>query len=195
MENGLCMARHPSGSRTEGVKPDDAASILALRLLVARAANKDSLAWWDDDSLTPHASFLLERLFPMAPALAARNLALEAALARHQAACPVGDGAVHLYRLEADNSDQLAVRGIPLLTVPVPADPISSIDALRLNLLAMLGKPVAYRVVRRTETHGLQIEIPPLPAGGPPLLHRARALAWAYVEGKPNQPVFPFVVE
>jgi hypothetical protein len=189
------MARRPPGSRTEALSPGDATSILALRLLVARAANKDSLVWWDDDSLTSHASFLLERLFPMAPALAARNLALEAALARHQAACPVCDGAVHLYRLEADNSDQLAVRGIPLLTVPVPDDPISSTDALRLNLLAMLGKPVAYRVVRHTETQGLQIETPPSPAGIPALLHRARALAWAYLEGKPSQPVFPFVVE
>jgi hypothetical protein len=180
---------------TGSMTPEDARIILSLRLLVARAANKDSLAWWDDESLTSHASFVLERLFPMAPALAARNLALSAALARHQAACPANGGIVHLFRLDPDSKDKLALRRIPLLAIPVPDHPITTMDALRRYLWELAGKPAPYTVVRQTDMHGLHIEIPPGPADVSPLLHRARTLAWAYLEGAPGQPVFPFCLE
>jgi hypothetical protein len=171
---------------------EDARIILSLRLLIARAANKDSLAWWDDESLTPHAGFVLERLFPMAPPLAARSLALSAALARHQAACAPHDGALHLYRLDPDNQDKLALRFAPLLPIPMPDEPITTIDTLRGLLLNLAGESVRYVVLRRTNTHGLQIEIPPGALGTSPMLHRAKTLAWAYLEGEPGQPVFPF---
>jgi hypothetical protein len=174
---------------------DDGLAILRLRLLLARAANKDSLAWWDDESLTPHAGFLLERIFPMAPALAARSLALSAALARHEAACAAQAGALHLYRLDADNQDKLALRFEPLLPIPVPDEPIPSTEALKQHLLGLLAEAAPYTIVRRTEAGGLQIKIPLAPSGVSPLLHRARTLAWAYLEGAPNQPVFPFHME
>jgi hypothetical protein len=177
------------------ITTEEANTILSLRLLVARAANKDSLAWWDDESLTPHAGFLWERLFPMAPPLAARSLALSAALARHQAACSANEKALHLYRLDADNQDKLALRFAPLLPITAPDEPITTIDALRQYLLDLVGEPVPYNVVRRTNAHGLQIEIPASPPGVSPLLHRAKTLAWAYLEGAPGQPVFPFCVE
>ncbi|MBC7252114.1 MAG: BrxE family protein [Anaerolineae bacterium] len=172
---------------------EDTHLVLSLRLLIARAANRDSLAWWDDESLTLHASFLLERIFPMAPPLAARSLALSAALARHQAACP--GQALHLYHLDVDNQDGLALRFAPLLPIPVPVEPITTMDALRQHLLNLIGEPAIYTVVRRTSAHGLQIEIVPTPAGVSPLLHRAQTLAWAYLEGTPGQPVFPFCLE
>ncbi|MFZ5915472.1 MAG: BrxE family protein [Chloroflexota bacterium] len=173
----------------------DARTVLNLRLLVARAANKDSLAWWDDESLTPHAGFLLERLFPMAPPLAARSLALNAALARHDAACGVIRNALHLYRLDADSQDRLALRFEALLPIPVPVEPIPSTEGLKQCLLVLLGAPAAYTVVHRTGAGGLQIEIPPVPRGVSPLLHRARTLAWAYLEGAPGQPAIPYFVE
>jgi len=88
------MTRHTSA---DTLTPEEARTILQLRLLVARAANRDSLGWWDDESLTPPAGFLLERIFPTAPPLAARSLALAAALARHQVACPDGGRALYLY--------------------------------------------------------------------------------------------------
>jgi hypothetical protein len=179
----------------ERITPEDARTIFSLRLLVARAANKDSLAWWDDESLTPHAGFLLERLFPMAPPLAARSLALSAALARHQAACSANEKALHLYRLDADNQDKLAMRFVPLLPIPVPNQAITTMDALSQHLLRLLGEPAPYNVVQRTKTDGLQIEIPPSPAGVSSLLHRAKTLAWAYLEGAPGQPIFPFYLE
>ena len=94
------MTRQPQSSANHHETPHAARTILGLRLLLARAANQDSLARWDDESLTTHVGFLLERIFPMAPALAARSLALRAALARHQAACGARDKALHLYRLD-----------------------------------------------------------------------------------------------
>jgi len=50
------MSEHTS---TDNLTPEEMRTILGLRLWVARAANKDSLAWWDDGSLTSHAGFLL----------------------------------------------------------------------------------------------------------------------------------------
>lgn len=173
----------------------DARTILHLRLLIARAANSDSLAWWDDDSFTLDARFVLERIFPFAPALAARSLALHAATARHAAACAAWAGALHLYRLDADNQDRLALRFEPLLCIPVLDDPIPSTGVLKQHLHDLLGEPAAYTVVHRTGAGGLQIEIPPVPRGVSPLLHRARTLAWAYLEGAPGQPAIPYFVE
>jgi hypothetical protein len=180
---------------TDNLTPEEARAVLGLRLLIARAANGDSLAWWDDESLTPHAGFLLERIFPMAPSLAARSLALAAALARHQAACPAHSGALHLYRLDPDNQDELALRFAPLLNVSMPEEPITTLETLRRHLLSLTGKPAPCTVVRETDAHGLQIESPPGPPGVSPMLHRARTLAWAYLEGGPGEPVFPFCLE
>lgn len=173
---------------------DDARVILALRLLIARAANSDSLAWWEDEALTLPGAFVLEKVFPVAPPLAARNLALHAALARHQAACP-GSRALHLYRLDRDNQDGLALRRVSSLSVDIAGSPITSIAALEDTVRALIGGPFRYRALRRTPSNGLEIEIPPPPTGVSPLLHRARSLAWAYLEGAPRAPVFPFCTE
>ena len=189
------MTEKTWGSATKNTAHEDARAILSLQLLLARAANKDSLAWWDDESLTPHAGFLLERIFPMAPALAARSLALAAAAARHRAACAGHEGALHLYRLDLDSQGALALRSVPLLSIPLHQEPIPSIDALKQELLGLLGKPAPYTAVRRTEAGGLQVGIWPTPAGVSALLHRAQTLAWAYLEGAPSEPVFPFCLE
>jgi len=62
------MAQDIAGeARIEAVASTDVQLILRLRLLIVRAANRDSLAWWDDEALTAPAGFLLERLFPVAP--------------------------------------------------------------------------------------------------------------------------------
>lgn len=188
----LFMAKQTS---SDNLTPEESRTLLGLRLLIARAANKDSLAWWDDESLTRHAGFLLERIFPMAPPLGARSLALAAALARHQAAFSASNEALHLYRLDADNRDKLALRFAPLLPVSVPEEPITTMEILRQHLLNLTREPASYTVIRRTGAHGLKVERPPCPAGVSPLLHRARTLAWAYLEGAPEEPVFPFCLE
>lgn len=173
----------------------DAHIILQLRLVIARAAGADSLRWWDDDSFTEPARFVLERTFPVAPPLAARSLSLRAAHERHAAAAPAERNILHLFHLDADGQDRLAVRSIALLDVPVPDHPIASISDLRQALRALRTEPFGYRILRRSGMGALQIEVG-LPAGGmSPIVHRALALAWAYLEGQPGAPVIPYCVE
>lgn len=178
-----------------GVDQGDLHTILRLRLLIGRSANRDSLAWWDDESLTASADFLMQRLFPFAPPLAARSLALYAALARHQNACAGIEGAQHLYRLDADNADGLALRDAALLAVPYPEAPITTMDALQDHLTALLGQPGQFKIIQHRNGGALQIAIPPGPTSVSTMLHRAKSFAWAYLEGAPGQPVFPFVLE
>jgi hypothetical protein len=173
----------------------DARDVLALRLLIARAANSDSLAWWGDDSLTPPAVYVLERLFPIAPPLAARSLALTAAQARHRDAFPKGEDALHLFRLDQDNQDRYDLRLVPLLEVPVSAEPITTMNMLRESLLALVGTPKPYTVLGKSMDYRLQIAVPHEPAGLSPLLHRAQTLAWAYLEGAPGESLLLFVLE
>jgi len=178
---------------TNMLSPGDIQIILSLRLLIARAANTDSLAWWEDDALTPAADFVLARLFPMAPGLAGRSLALQAALTRHNAACP--PGALHLYRLDADNRDRLALRGAHIGSVPLAAAPLTDMDALRDALATLTDGPCPYTVVREGQNRRLLIELPPAPRGITPMVHRAGTLAWAYLGGAPGAPVFPYCLE
>jgi len=177
------------------IPAEDTRLILSLRLLIARAANKDSLAWWDDDSLADHTVFLLDRIFPIAPRLAGRSLALRAAVARHQVAVAAEERALHLFRLDTDNEDELAARQMELATIPMPEQPISTMGELRTQLMELTGEPATFRPVRQTMTRGLLIELPAAPAGVSVWRHRAQALAWAYLEGAHSQPVFPFILE
>lgn len=171
----------------------DARAILQLRLLIARAANKDSLHWWEDDAFSTPARFILDRTFPGVPPLAARSLALRAAVARHQDAC--GPNTLHLYRLDADNLDRLILEFWPLLQIPVPQAPITTLDALRQQLAALTGGPMPYSVVRPGQNGGLQIRVPPPPKTKLPMLHRAQTFAWAFLEGEPGRPVIPYSLE
>jgi hypothetical protein len=172
----------------------DAATILRLRLLIARAANKDSLHWWDDDSLSEAAGFILGRTFPTAPTLAARSLALRAAFARHQAVGGSHGRALHLYRLDPDNADRLVLEFWPLLDIPVRLEPIPTTAVLRQELLAITGQPMPYEVIAATANGGLHITMPkPLPEAT--LLRRAQTLAWAYLEGGQGQPCIPYILE
>jgi hypothetical protein len=181
-------------TEVEGVA-EDIQHILTLRLLIARAGNKDSLAWWDDDSLSSHGRFLLRRIFPVAPQTAARSLALHAALSRHQAAYAAEPNALHLFRLDSDSQDELALRHIVSDSLPVPEEPIDTIEALEANLIQLVGEPRAYKRVRQAANQAILIEIPAAPNGTSLWLHRAQTLAWAYLEGAKGQPVFPYILE
>jgi len=74
--------------------------MLKPRLYIARAAQKDSRRWWEDESLTPSGAFALELRLPAAPIEAGRKLALAAARARHQNAFADDPDAIHLFRLD-----------------------------------------------------------------------------------------------
>jgi hypothetical protein len=173
----------------------DERTILALRLLLARAANADSLAWWEDESLTQPADYVLHRLFPVQPATAARRIALQAAETRHQAALQDESHPLCLYWLDGDNRDRLALRFKSPADVPLPAHRLDSVAALKSALLPLTGGPMAYTVVRQNARGGLLIRPQARPATEGVLLHRAKTLAWAYLEGKPGAPIFPFCLE
>ncbi len=57
--------------------------VLDLRLLIARAGEKDSLAWWDSYALTDQGQWALKRLYPRYAAYAGARLAIEAAVMTH----------------------------------------------------------------------------------------------------------------
>jgi len=89
------------------------AHILDLRLLIARAGERDSLAWWDSHALTEQGQWALSRLYPRYAAYAGARLAIEAASAVHRKA--IGHRpAVTLFGLGADldarGMRQLALR-------------------------------------------------------------------------------------
>jgi hypothetical protein len=57
--------------------------ILDLRLLIARAGEQDSLAWWNSHALTDQGQWALARLYPRYAAHAGARLAIEAAAIVH----------------------------------------------------------------------------------------------------------------
>jgi hypothetical protein len=69
--------------------------LIALHLLLVRAAQKDSLRWWEAESLTQAGGFWVARLFLMDTAETARKLALEAACTRFRMA--FGEDKHHLH--------------------------------------------------------------------------------------------------
>ncbi|GAB4408230.1 MAG: hypothetical protein Kow00123_21260 [Anaerolineales bacterium] len=188
------MGQPAPTAKSDILTPQEAHAILMLRLLIARAAQRDSLAWWDDLALTAEAQFLLDPLFPVSPTVAARSLALRAAASRHRDAYEAMPHALHLYRLATDNRDWLVLRFMLPIHTPAPERPISSIAELRERLTELTSAPMPYTIVHRFNGL-LQIQVPPPPPATSLLLHRARTFAWAYLEGEPGKPVFPYCVE
>ena len=75
--------------------------ILDLRLLIARAGERDSLAWWDSRALTEQGQWALARLYPRYAGHAGARLAIETAAIVH--AKTIGHRpAVTLFGLGAD---------------------------------------------------------------------------------------------
>ena len=168
--------------------------ILQLRLLIARAAQLDSLNWWEDNSLTEAGNYLLERVFVFAKEEAARKLALEAAVRRYQGAFGEQKNMLHLFRLEPTGELDFRLRKIDLASVDIPLDPIPTLDALKQRLLTLIGEPPAYKVIIERGSHQLEIRLRSDKAKQD-LVHLAQAFAWASLESKPGHPVFPYILE
>ncbi len=167
-------------------------ALLGLRLLIARAAQKDSLNWWEDDSLTQAGGFLLERLFFTDPGEAGRKLALEAAKTRYQAAFNGQDTAMHLFRLDKTGEIEHDLQGIHLSDIPLSLEPIATSDDLQQKLLALTGTKPQFQVVGERANHRLEIGLK-IPIAKLAILDAAKTLAWASLEGKPGQPIFPYM--
>ncbi len=167
--------------------PDEVRQILALRLMIARAAAADSLGWWEDDALTDAGLGLATRLFPRAPGLARQRLAIMAARARHRAALANRSGAIHLFDL--GGVPELALNdALAMSKWPIPAA-FATVDDLRVAL-SNLGV-VPPRSVSEPARGGIVV-LDPDPEPGVSPLALAQRFASGYVHAMPGQPVFPY---
>ena len=167
---------------------------VALAIVIARAGCPDSLAWWDDESLTEAGLFSLKRLFPRSHRAAALWLALQAARNRHEGILArVGiTGAVHLFNL----SDPWAAD----IGLPDPESlphgiwtPIPDRETLRSRLETVGGPLPAISSEASVGLEGLidlSVQVPG-PVDGP--CEIARTLASAYRLGDKGKLVLPFV--
>ena len=169
---------------------EDAVRIQTFRLLIARAAQNDSLRWWEDDSLTDAGDYLLKRLFTNAPTLAGRKLALLAAHARHKAVFKDRPKAIHLFRLDTNGDVELALRGVSLESIQAPIDPIDTPDALRAALEKVLDEEPAISLEEPRSDGSIEVRTPNQLSGP---LAIAEALSWAYLNGDREKPVFPYL--
>lgn len=166
--------------------------ILSLQLLIARAAQKDSLKWWEDDSLTPSGKYLLERLFIIDADETGRKLAIEAAKVRFQAAFGNEKKVLHLFHLDQTGEVEYSLQGIRLSSMPISLRPIQSIDDLRHVLREQIGSPMKYKVIGERSNNRLEIKIRDTPSKFE-LTDITKTLAWASLEGEPGKPVFPYI--
>jgi hypothetical protein len=166
--------------------------LLSLRLLIARAAQKDSLNWWEDDSLSSAGSYLLERLFSADPGEAGRKLALEAAKNRYEAAFSSDNAVLHLFHLDNSGDVEYGLQGIRLADIPVPNEPIPTIDALQEKLIALSGPKPLFQIVGERANRCLEINIKNS-TNKLSVLDLAQVLAWVSLEGQPGHPIFPFI--
>src|SRR5262249_50273623 len=140
------------------------------------------------------AVFLFERLFPFNPQSTATRLALVAAVARHSAAFePIGK-CLHLFSFD-EPLDEAGTLDFAYDDSQFAARAISSRAEFQQHLLQITGQPRSYSVVERRYDVALHIRLREQPDGMSLLLWQAQTLAWAYLEGKPNEPVFPYIVE
>jgi hypothetical protein len=166
--------------------------LLKLRLLILRAAQKDSLGWWEDESLTQAGDYIASRLFAMDTEETARALALEAGRTRYRMAFGDIKDCFHLFRLDQTGQIEHELSEMRLSDVGIPNKPIITYDMLRDHLLALTGKPAAYEVVGTAGENRLQIKIKKNSAQTL-VLKLAEALAWACLESGKGQLSLPFI--
>ncbi len=178
---------------TDGLALEDSRLILSLQLWLARAGQKDSLAWWEAESLTSSGEYVLGRLFPAIPTLAGRQLALAAARARHENAFADDPDALHLFRLDKAGEIVYALSAINLAELELPLTPVKSMAALHEALQGLSNQPASLpEIIHELPGRRLQVRVAPV-AGEAILVTLARALAWAYMNGQPSVPIFPFI--
>lgn len=189
----VAMAVH---DRTIGeIEAAEAERILRLRLVVARAAQPDSMNWWDDRSLTAEGLYLADRLFARRPRQAAAKIALQTARVRYVAAVPE-TGVVHLFDLGDRVEYELA--RVSVAEAWLPATALESPEALLLAIGDIVPDGVGYLTEyagqRRLLAGPFEIRLSPEadPSIKPPVA-RACALALACAESGLGRPVFPYM--
>ncbi len=188
------MTKLDAGTTPTLLGPKEAEAILRLRLIVARAAQIDSLRWWDDRSLTLEGDFMTARLFPEHPRVAGAKIAMATARARHWAAIPRPPGVVHLFDLGDELERELAAA--PLNEAWIPGDSFAAMDAFvfALGNIAPDGAGCRYSGQADTQTGALRIELSlDTSSELKSALAEAGALALAYNSAGMARPVFPYL--
>ncbi len=169
-------------------------SIVGLCLVIARAGCLDSLAWWEDNSLTEAGLFSLKRLFPRTYERAAIRLAMQAARTRHEGVLRVAgitDGS-HLYSLL---NPEAMIEG-PSELDSLRSDlwsPIPDRNILQRRLEAMAGPLPRLPVGVNVGLQGLIDLSDILPKSVAAKGQVAMNLAAAYLLGDQGKPVVPYV--
>lgn len=166
--------------------------LVKLRLLIARAAQKDSLHWWEDESLTQAGGYLVERLFIMDTNETARKLAMEAAKTRYHMSFGDDKTKLHLFRLDPRGQVEYDLREVRFSDFDMSTEPITSLDMLREKLIALTGTPRTYEVVGNGNDNQLEIRIKGY-SRKMPVLELAQTLAWACLESPSERPIFPYI--
>lgn len=166
--------------------------IVTLRLLIARAAQKDSLQWWEDESLTQAGGFLVDRLFIMDAPEIARKLAIEAATTRYEMSFGPDKSKLHLFRLDQTGHVELDLKFIRYLNFELPSVPITSLEDLRKKLDTLTPKRMQYTVISEGLNNQLEIQIKGF-SRKTPILELSQTLAWAMLEGSYGKPLFPYI--
>jgi hypothetical protein len=161
--------------------------IMRYRLAIARAAQPDSLGWWDDQSLSRGADGLLRRLFPRSAPLAGSRLALLAATAWHQRMLEAHGACEHLFFL-GEEVELLLDQRLDELGLAPDVEPTPDAAGLRARLLEIGPSPGEVASGGEGRTFALPVSVADRGAA-----ERAAVLAWAYLAGKQSQPVAPFI--
>jgi hypothetical protein len=176
----------------EAAAPDAFPIIWKLRLLVARGAQPDSLHWWDDSSLTQEGMYVVERLFPRAPRVAAAKIALAAAKARHWSAIRAAPEIVHLFDLGDQVEFELAALSLDETWVH---DEALTLEQLTDEFAHLCPAGFSSEVGSRTETGAIETHLSPDSALSiHPGVLEACALASVYMtRGVQGKPIFPYL--
>lgn len=100
-----------------------------------------------------------------------------------------------LYRLDNDGLARLSLERSSLLAIDVPIDPITNIETLYNYLRVLLVEEPVFSIEAELSDNRMQIALPDCPLNMSPIVQRAFALAWAYLQAQSGQPVFPFLLE
>lgn len=166
--------------------------VVKLALLIVRAGEHDSLKWWDDEALTEAGLFALSRTFPRNPRQAAVRLAFLAASERHRGVLhPAGvRGAATL--LDFAGEDLAATQERASIMTAVRAEPITSVDQLRVLLQGLAPEIVALELPAPSADGLLDLtNLVGRTRPGPQA--RSALLAAGYLQGQVGKPVIPYL--
>lgn len=167
-------------------------SILRLRLIVCRAAQADSLQWWDDRSLTIEGAFVVERLFGKRPRVIAAKIALAAARTRHWAAMPKSTNVAHLFDLGDEIEEEIGA--VPLEEHWIPTQPFASVNDFALAIKRIVADDITWKQDQPNQDGAFEVRLSARSTKGvDSTLALARVLALAYAGARQRQPVFPFL--